>query len=92
MLLRTKRALAALTAAGAIGVAVVPVATAQQSGLVNVEISNVLNNNTVQVTVPVNVAANVCGVSVDVLTQELQNGSVDCTAGANQQFLVLGFA
>ena len=69
-----------------------PAASAQQSGLVNVDVSNVLNNNTIQVTVPINAAANVCGVAVTVLAQDLQSGPVECSAGANQHFTVLGFA
>jgi len=92
-MLRHKKALAALFAAGAVGVGVgVPAASAQQQGLVNVDISNVLNHNNVQVTVPINAAANVCGVSVAVLAQDLLGGPVNCTAGANQQFTVLGMA
>ena len=72
----------------AIGLAAAPAASAHQSGLVNVDISNVLNNNDVAVTIPINAAANVCGVSVDVLSSNLANGPVTCTAGANQQFIV----
>ena len=56
----------------------------------NVEVTNVLNNNTVQIAVPINAAANVCGVTVAVLSDQLQNGPVTCTAGANQRFRVLG--
>ncbi len=52
--------------------------------LVNVQISNLLNDNEVAVTVPINAAANVCGVSVDVLTSQLANAPVTCDAGARQ--------
>jgi hypothetical protein len=52
-------------------------------GLVNVTITNLLNNNTVTVQVPVgvglNVAANVCGVNVGVLARDLHNGPVSCS-------------
>lgn len=72
----------------AIGLAVAPAASAQQQGLVNVDIQNVLNNNRVAVTIPINAAANICGVSVAVLAQDLAGGPVTCTAGANQQFIV----
>jgi hypothetical protein len=93
MPLRVKRAVAALSVAGVLAVGVgAPAASAQQSGLVNVDVHNVLNNNTVQVTVPVQVAANVCGVTVAVLAQNLTSGPVSCTAGPTQQFTVLGFA
>jgi hypothetical protein len=63
-------------------------AGAQQNGLVNVDIHNVLNNNNITVAIPINAAANVCGVSVDLLSQQLQNGPVMCSAGANQTFTV----
>lgn len=61
-------------------------AVAQQNGLVNVDVSNVLNdldilngslnNNTVQV--PISVAAAVCGVAVNVLASSKNRGTV-CT-------------
>ena len=55
--------------------------------LVVVNLTNVLNNNTVQV--PIAIAANICGVAVNVLAAELQNGPVTCTTGA-QTFNVTG--
>jgi hypothetical protein len=86
----TRMRFVALVTSGmlAIGLAAAPAASAQQSGLVNVDIHNVLNNNKVAVTIPINAAANICGVSVDVLSANLANGPVTCTAGANQQFVV----
>lgn len=52
-------------------------------GVVNVTITNLLNNNKVTVQVPVgiglNLAANVCGVNVGVLAQGLNNGPVSCS-------------
>ncbi len=79
-----------LVAAALISAVAVP-ASAQQSGLVNVNVSNVLNNldldllnnslnnNTVQV--PIGVAANVCGVNANVLAaQRKSGGPVTCTA------------
>jgi hypothetical protein len=71
-----------------VGLAAAPAASAQQSGLVNVDVHNVLNNNDVAVTIPINAAANICGVSVAVLAQDLAGGPVTCTAGANQQFII----
>ena len=66
----------------------------QVGNLVNVNISNVLNNNTVQVTVPINVAANICGVDVEVLvlaTQEAGDQTfTDCDARGNQEVSVTG--
>jgi hypothetical protein len=73
-------------------------AAQNQSGLVNVAIVN----NTVQI--PIGVAANVCGVAVNVLAQNIATGNTACNAvagatatrsggsggggGANQQGLV----
>jgi hypothetical protein len=76
------------TAMLAVGLAAAPAASAQQQGLVNVDVHNVLNNNNVAVTIPINAAANICGVSVDVLSANLANGPVTCTSGANQQFTI----
>ena len=69
-----KRRLAAVLAAAALssGVAAAP-ATAGPA-LVEVRISNVANNNTVTIDVPVNVAANVCAEVLAV------NPALTCTA------------
>jgi hypothetical protein len=48
-------------------------------GLVNVTVVDVLSGNQVTAQVPVSVAANVCGVPVSVLAQDLRNGPVDCS-------------
>jgi len=59
--------------------------------LVNVNLQNVLNNLSVSLKVnrdnipvtaqvPINVAANVCGVSVDALAAAIANGQAGCTA------------
>jgi hypothetical protein len=73
------------TAALAVG-AVAPTASAQPvitGGLVNVTVVDVLNDNTVTVTVPIalalNLAANVCDVTVGVLAQQLRNGDTTCS-------------
>jgi hypothetical protein len=74
-----------LTAAMAVG-AGAPAAAAQPvitGGLVNVTVTDLLNNNTVTVTVPVgvalNIAANVCDVTVGVLAQQLNAGDTTCS-------------
>jgi hypothetical protein len=85
---RMRFAVLATSAMLAIGLAAAPAASAQQQGLVNVDVHNVLNNNHVAVAIPINAAANICGVSVDVLTSNLANGPVTCTSGANQQFTI----
>jgi len=76
-----KRALIASTFAGAL---VVPATTASAApvitgGLVNVTITDVLSGNQVTAQVPVNVAANICGVPVSVLATGLTSGPVDCS-------------
>jgi hypothetical protein len=64
-------------------------AAAQQNGLVNVDVSNVLNNlsllngslnnNTVQV--PIGVAAAVCGINANVIAHQRQgNANYSCPA------------
>ena len=90
MLRSSRTRLAAIVAsfAIAVGLTAVPAASAQQQGLVNVDVHNVLNNNDVSVAIPINAAANICGVSVDVLASQIANGPVDCDAGANQEFTV----
>jgi hypothetical protein len=42
--------------------------------------------------VPINTAANICGVSVAVLASALVGGPVECDARAKQRVSVLGFA
>lgn len=77
--------------AAALASALAAPAVAQQNGLVNVDVSNVLNNldldllnnslnnNTVQV--PIGVAATVCGVDANVLaSQRKADSPVSCTA------------
>ncbi len=73
-------------------------AVAQQNGLVNVDVSNVLNNldldllnnslnnNTVQV--PIGIAATVCDVSANVLAaQRKAGGPTTCTAKSTSEAL-----
>jgi hypothetical protein len=57
--------------------------------LVNVQITNLLNNNRVAVQIPVNAAANVCGVAVAVLAQDLTAGPVTCTSRSGNQQLTI---
>jgi hypothetical protein len=70
--------------------ALLTTAHAQQSGLVNVDISNVANNiaqninvdvSQIPVTVqaPIGIAANVCGVNANVLARQ-GTGAAQCTA------------
>ena len=91
---RTKKIAASLFATGLLAVGVsVPTASAQQAGLVNVEISNVANDNVVNVQVPVNAAANICGVDVAVVAAVLGAAGVqdfdvtECRATGNQRVI-----
>ena len=85
-----KTRLAALLTSGAmaVGLAAVPAASAGPT-LVKVEVTRVLNNNVVSVAIPINAAANICGLDVDVLTGLLtpvtpgDTQTVTCTATAN---------
>ena len=81
---------AAALASGALAAGIgAPAAGAQPiitGGLVNVTITDVLNDNTVTVQVPVgvalNLAANVCGVNANVLAVQLQHDqTTDCSNG-----------
>ena len=67
---------AVATCALAFGVCAGPASAAQQSGLVNVDLSN----NTVQV--PVAVAANVCGVQANVIATGNFGGNALCTSAS----------
>ena len=60
----------------------------QQNGLVNITITDVLNNNEVNVQVPIGVAANVCGVQANLLAQGNIQRPVDCTAHTTQELPV----
>ena len=61
--------------------------TNDQSGLVNVNVQNLALQVPVSVAVPVSLAANVCGLDVNVLAQQLQNGPVSCNATSNSAAL-----
>jgi hypothetical protein len=91
-MLRAKKLLASLFATGMLVVGVItPTASAQQTGLVNVSIKNVLNNNTVQVAVPINAAVAICAnvdVNAAVLLAAINDPDVNtftCRARGNQE-------
>jgi hypothetical protein len=89
MLAKMKLVGAATLASGALAAGLAaPGASAQPiitGGLVNVTVTDVLNNNTVTVDVPIgaalNLAANVCDVNVNVLSTQLKSGGATCTNG-----------
>ena len=83
--------MSALVATGAI-------AQPRQSGLVNVEVSNVANDIArnvnvdvsqipVTVQVPIGVAATVCGVAANVLGTQAASGNAQCTATSTSDAL-----
>ncbi len=88
MILTVKRAAAAVMMTGALSAGIALPASAKgpviTGGLVNVTLTNIANNNQVTVTIPIQAAANICGVSVAVLGDALNNGPVDCTASPSQ--------
>jgi hypothetical protein len=87
---RTKKLGASLFASALLFAGLAAPAAAQQTGLVNVEIRNVLNDNTVNVVVPINVAANICGVSVDVLSADLAPDNIaTCDARSGRQEITI---
>lgn len=67
-----------------VGAAAVPAQASPvvSGGLVNITITDVANNvlRTVNVQVPIGVAANVCGVAANVLAQRTSTSPVSCTS------------
>src|SRR4051794_41893689 len=95
---RTKRTLATLAAGGTLALAPAVPAMAQgplvTGGLVNVTVTdvanNVLSNNNIGVGAALNVAANGCGVGVNVLATQLgTSGPIHCTNPAHRQPVTL---
>ena len=60
----------------------------EMMALINIFVTDVLNNNQVNVQVPIGVAANVCGVQANVLAQGGVQEPVDCTAATTQDLPV----
>ena len=88
-----KKTIASTCAAAvlAFGITAVPAEAQRQAGLVNVAIGDVttgdiLSNITIPVQAAVNLAANVCGVSVDVITVDLAaDGIATCSNTQNNR-------
>lgn len=84
-LTRPKRLIASVftVALAALAIAA-PTASAQpQTGLVNIDLD--VSHNNIAVVVPINAAANICGVEVEVLaTDFLDNNQARCEAAADQ--------
>jgi hypothetical protein len=60
-------------------------AMAQQNGLVNVRVGDVLSDNTVVVQVPIGIAAQVCGINAAVLVRDFKGtDAVACTITQEQ--------
>jgi hypothetical protein len=81
---RPKRMMASGCATALAAVAFAAPATAQpQQGLVNIDLD--VSRNNIAIVVPVNAAANICGVEVEVLTADLlDNNQAFCAADADQ--------
>jgi hypothetical protein len=85
MLIRPRRVMASVFATSLAAIAIAaPTAGAQpQTGLVNIDLD--VSRNNIAVVVPVNAAANICGVEVEVLTADLlDNNQAFCAADADQ--------
>jgi hypothetical protein len=76
-----RRAAVATAFAGAVALPALPASAAPviTGGLVNVTIVDLVSGNQITAQVPVSVAANICDVSVAVLTQDLRDGTADCS-------------
>jgi hypothetical protein len=81
--------IASATAVLAVAGGVAATATPADAALVNVTVTRVLNNNRVAVQVPINAAANVCGINVAVLTNMLATAPVNCDATARQMGITI---
>jgi hypothetical protein len=89
---KTRRVVASLFASGllAMGVAA-PTASAQPvitGGLVNITVFDVLNNNDVNVQVPIGIAANVCGINAAVIAHQEVAQPIDCSSSTTQDLPV----
>jgi hypothetical protein len=82
--MKIRLSMAALVAAASALLAASGATAANQSGLVNVDVSN----NTIQV--PIGVAVNVCQVSANVLSQATSTSRADCTALGDAQAFSTG--
>ena len=60
----------------------------EMMALVNIIVTDVLNNNQVAVQVPIGVAANVCGLQANVLAQGNVQEPIDCTSSTTQDLPV----
>jgi hypothetical protein len=88
---RTRKLVASVFAATLLSVTAAAPASAQPvvtGGLINITIVNVLNNNEVNVQVPIGIAANVCGIQANVLALGNVQEPVDCTASTTQNLPV----
>lgn len=90
---KLRKTFAATVLAGGLatgGMSIAGAASAQPvitGGLVNVTVTNLLNNNQVAVQIPVSAAADICGLNVVVLAQDLGSGPVTCASRSGNQSL-----
>ena len=84
--------MASVFATGLLAVGAAAPASAQPpvitGGLVNITIVDVLNDNQINVQVPIGIAANVCGVQANVLARGGIQEPVDCMAATTQELPV----
>ena len=87
-------AMGVATTALALGGSVAATAPAQADNiaahnLVNVQVSNLLNNNNVAVNIPIQAAANICGVDVVLLASQVADAPVTCDARNGKRQLTI---
>lgn len=100
--MQIRRTAAALTSAAALSVTGVAMATPASAapvftgGLVNVTVTDVVDDVTVVVQdinvgvgAALGIAANVCDVNVNVLAQQFRDGAAECTSDATGQTVTL---
>jgi hypothetical protein len=100
--MQIRRTAAALTSAAALSVTGVAMATPAQAapvitgGLVNVTVTEVIDDITVVVQdvnvavgAALGIAANVCDVNVNVLAEQLRSGGATCTSDASGQTVTI---
>ena len=90
-MLKSRKFLASIFTSAVVAVGFAGPAAAQPvitGGLVNITIFDVLNDNNVNVQVPVGIAANVCGVQANVIARGNRNEARDCTSSTTQDLPV----
>jgi hypothetical protein len=90
-MLKSRKFIASIFTSAVVAVGFAGPAAAQPvvtGGLVNITVTDVLNDNQVNVQVPIGIAANVCGVQANVLAQRNTQEPVNCESATTQDLPV----